>query len=154
MHPDENTAIQGHHHLSPNIIKNMWSKNQTKLSIKWSYPLCDYKPNHSEPPNLVLSWMISASVKTCSSWFGFLITDSGEKWWCPCFSTRGLPTKINYNQNVFVFSSSDLLSLFRNNYRFDKRLCSSSYHNMFWYLTSCSRDGFINNPQDNGLYKE
>ena len=63
-----------------------------------------------------------------------------------------------WNWMYSFFSSSDSLSLFRNNYRFDivsdKRLCSSSYHNMFWCLTSCSRDGFIKKPQDNGLYKE
>ena len=163
---------------------------KTKLSTEGDPIHCviTSQTKYSEPLNLVLSWMISASVETCSSWFRFLIRLWREVLVSLFLNQRvTIPTKIKtsfatqqrycfvfcnpfFNNTQFLndhmcwnwmcsfFSSSDSLSLFRNNYRFDivsdKRLCSSSYHNMFWCLTSCSRDGFINNPQDNGLYKE
>ena len=40
--------------------------------------------------------MISPSVETCSIWFGFLITDSGEKWWCPCDHAWPLVTRCDH----------------------------------------------------------
>ena len=48
---------------------------KTKMSTEGDPIHCviTSQTKYSEPLNLVLSWMISASVETCSSWFGFLI---------------------------------------------------------------------------------
>ena len=53
---------QGHHLFSPNIFKNMWSKNKpncTSVYRGWSYPLCDYKSNQifltSEPRPMMMN---------------------------------------------------------------------------------------------------
>ena len=88
------------------VVMSMVVNKDTTAALQISSKICDQKPNqiaplstesdplhfnfvitsqtkYSEPLSLVLSWMISPSVETCSIWFVFLITDSGEKQWCP-----------------------------------------------------------------------
>ena len=81
----------------------MWSKikpNCTLSSSRWSYPLCDYKPNQifwTFEPGPIWMWFIwifglAQSQKMCDITFCrnmfnlvcFYDGDSGEKWWCPC----------------------------------------------------------------------
>ena len=73
------------------ITKKHHQKNQHKKQLHFFstegdpiHCMVTSQTIYSEHLNLVLSCMISNAVETCSIWFGFLITNYGEKWWCPC----------------------------------------------------------------------
>ena len=54
---------------------------------------------------------ISPSVETCSIWFGFLITNSGEKWCCPIVLKTKLPSVSEFKTSIMVkHKSSNMIS--------------------------------------------
>ena len=91
-------------HLLPlySYLKIPWSMIIVFISTLFIRLINNSSPVHLLPSDIVChthscqkvwlnrrKWMLSPSVETCSMWFGFLITVSGEKWWCPWCSPGG-----------------------------------------------------------------
>ena len=77
--------------LLSKYLQKYVTKKQTKLHFclhKVIVTLCDYKLNQifwtSEPGPIMDDMTFCRNMLNCSTWFVFVITDYGEKWWCPC----------------------------------------------------------------------